>query len=148
MKHDDHDPEPPRDLLGESLWAALGAAEAPEAPASLDAAVRARIDEDEGREALGDELWELLGHASPVVVPERARPRRQPLPWPGLVMALVAASIAFVAVPLLRPAPPERGVDDLALLRELELTENLELVRNPDFDLLLRWDGAAPGEGR
>jgi hypothetical protein len=119
----------PREVLGEDLWEVLGHASEVSSP----------------REVLGPELWELLGQASEVQPPApRPIPRpAPPPPWRGLALALLAAAVPFVLIPSLRPEVPAPD-DDLALLRELDLAETLDLVSHPDFELLLRWDGRTP----
>jgi hypothetical protein len=119
------DHEEPREVLGEDLWEVLGHASEVATP----------------REVLGEQLWEVLGHASEVAPPSPRK--RPPLPWRELGLALLAAAVPFFVIPALRPEVPA-GEDDLALLRELDLAENLDLVSHPDFELLLRWDGRAP----
>lgn len=139
--------ETPRDSLGEDLWSLLGEASSPEQLDPIDAQTLLALAESETRDILGEDVWSLLGEASAIPYPRAARPPVIPAqapPWRSLGLALLAAAIPFIVVPLIRPQSTPAPVDDLVLIRDLVLAENLDLLSHPDFDLLVRWDGQTP----
>jgi ferric-dicitrate binding protein FerR (iron transport regulator) len=108
-----------------------------------------RPDDETPREALGDDLWEALGAArsppaAPPGAPEAIR-RRAKAParrWVWAAVALAAAGCLAALGGWWRLGP--RPAADEALVAELDLVENLDLVAHPDFEVVLAWDGEAP----
>jgi hypothetical protein len=150
-----------RERLGEALWEAMTALPEPEWPAHLAAESPLDWMAPEGVAVLGDALWDVLDdRAVPSLSPqfdERIQARLHapdgelvPLFQRGVVrrlflVTLLAAAAGTMLVLQVQPLPsPTQIDDDLALLGDLELMEQLDLVSHPEFELLLKWDGRVP----
>ena len=106
-------PEDPHQVLGDPLWDLLGQAEEPAPAIDFDARFHRR-----------------LGQKRP--------PRRRWLA--GTVAAGTLVALAATVLLVIRPPPPPSH--DLALVADLEIVEQLDLLS--DMDVLLAWDGVAP----